>query len=267
MLEKPYLVVSEHTIHMYDFANRQFKLLHNEQGQAAADTVLSFGPERHPWCGSYRGSNILAGQVLLTHTEQGISMFYQACDADRKLRSGQAQVTINEGDPTTMSLDWQWNDGQTTESSTSKWQEIPGEPITRTRSGAYALITKGQGDQREILLCRISDQLPDSQGRWTLPGGGIEFGEHPEQAMQREVFEETGYTVASGNLAAIDSWVVERGSVSFHALGYIYTATVTGGELTVERNGTTDLAAWHLLRQIDDLPTVGLVKKGLAALT
>jgi 8-oxo-dGTP diphosphatase len=35
-------------------------------------------------------------------------------------------------------------------------------------------------------------------GNWTLPGGRVEFGETPEQALKREVKEETGMRIVVG---------------------------------------------------------------------
>lgn len=50
-------------------------------------------------------------------------------------------------------------------------------------------------DQNEILLVKRSfndDFLP---GVWEMPGGGIDFGEEPEDAVVREVKEETGLSI------------------------------------------------------------------------
>lgn len=46
---------------------------------------------------------------------------------------------------------------------------------------------------RILLLQRSSDD-PIGAGTWENAGGNVEYGETPEQAMQREIREETGIT-------------------------------------------------------------------------
>ena len=70
----------------------------------------------------------------------------------------------------------------------------------RQRVAAYAVIVRG-GD---VLLSRLAPYLAETE-RWTLPGGGIDFGEHPDDAVVREVHEETGLDVTIGDRAWIDS--------------------------------------------------------------
>ncbi|WP_299152699.1 NUDIX hydrolase [uncultured Tateyamaria sp.] len=56
------------------------------------------------------------------------------------------------------------------------------------RAGAYAVLHR----RDEVLLTCQLDPDPDIQ----LPGGGIDPGESPLQALHREVFEETGWHIA-----------------------------------------------------------------------
>lgn len=64
----------------------------------------------------------------------------------------------------------------------------PGQRYTQ-RTGVYALLPRGDN---LLLTCQI-EPGPDLQ----LPGGGIDPGESPLAALHREVFEETGWLIAT----------------------------------------------------------------------
>jgi len=140
---------------------------------------------------------------------------------------------------------------------------MPASQNQVTRIAAYGLVT----DADRILLCRISDQLPQHAGSWTLPGGGLEFGEHPASAMEREVQEETGLIVRSAGLAGIDSLVIERDGTSFHSIRILYFTQHLGGDLSNEADGTTDRCDWHCAGDVLALPTVDIVHRALDLLS
>ncbi|WP_125776137.1 NUDIX hydrolase [Antribacter gilvus] len=127
------------------------------------------------------------------------------------------------------------------------------------RVAAYAVITDDAG---RMLLPHWSE---GGRSGWTLPGGGIDPGEDPADAAVREVLEETGYHVELDELLGVDSIVipVERRvfgrSSAMHGIRVVYRAHVVGGELTVERDGSTDDVAWHSPQEVDALDRVELV--------
>jgi 8-oxo-dGTP diphosphatase len=131
-----------------------------------------------------------------------------------------------------------------------------------TRIAAYGLVSRFH----EILLCRISAHLPEHAGYWTLPGGGIDFGEDPADAMVREVQEETGLVVRPTGVAGIDSIVFPDGAPPAHSLRIIYRTELLGGVIRNEVEGSTDLCAWHSIDSVRSLPIVGLVDCGLRLL-
>lgn len=131
----------------------------------------------------------------------------------------------------------------------------------RTRIAAYLVATK----DRHIVLSRIAPGYPGA-GSWTLPGGGVEWGEHPEDALRREVYEEAGFEVDDADYVGIDSRVFDASGNhdALHAIRLIYAAQVDGEPRVTERDGSVDAARWFPVDELDDVPTVELVSIAMA---
>ena len=72
------------------------------------------------------------------------------------------------------------------------------------RLAAYAVCIE---DGRVLLACHVP---PKGESNWTLPGGRVEHGEDPFNAVIREVAEETGCDAVVERLLGVDSRVIPR---------------------------------------------------------
>jgi 8-oxo-dGTP diphosphatase len=133
-----------------------------------------------------------------------------------------------------------------------------GTIVERVRLAAYAWAEEDSA----VLLVRNAP-TERAAGLWTLPGGGLAFGEEPEAGAIREVREETGLDVRMGMLLGVRSAILEPEwlgrSERLQAIGILYRASVVGGELRHEVDESTDRAAWIPLAGLDELPCVPLV--------
>jgi ADP-ribose pyrophosphatase YjhB (NUDIX family) len=101
---------------------------------------------------------------------------------------------------------------------------------------------------------------------WWLPGGGIKFGEAPEDTLFREFKEETGLSVHDPALLGVTSDVRRRdnGDQS-HTVRILFTVSLAGGELRHEIHGTTDHAAWFDLADLATLNVADYAREAIAS--
>jgi 8-oxo-dGTP diphosphatase len=120
------------------------------------------------------------------------------------------------------------------------------DPIRTQRLGAYAVVIDGD----RILLTRISP-VGYPAGAWTLPGGGVDHGESPNDAVVRELYEEAGLHALSTRLVDVhDVHVVgpaqDERYEDYHGVHLLYAVEVdtTQQPQVIDVGGTTDVAAW-----------------------
>jgi len=151
---------------------------------------------------------------------------------------------------------------------------VDARPVERARSGgppkvqrvgAYALVP----DAGRLLLTRYA-----GSGRWSLPGGGIDHGEQPIEAVHREVHEETGLRLGDARLTAVDSvhftgHAPDGALEDFHAVRIVYRGAVpTDAQPAVlEVDGSSDAAAWIPLTDLARYPVTGFVGVALRLLS
>jgi ADP-ribose pyrophosphatase YjhB (NUDIX family) len=121
-------------------------------------------------------------------------------------------------------------------------REVPSVSVAVVRGERVLLVKRGR---------------PPSQGLFAFPGGKVEAGETLEQAVRRELFEETG--LEARDFQPVETIFIE-GAGEGHPVDYrltVFSALYTAGEPAPADDAET--AAFYTLAEMAGMPLAGSV--------
>ncbi|MGC2659273.1 MAG: NUDIX hydrolase [Bryobacteraceae bacterium] len=106
-------------------------------------------------------------------------------------------------------------------------------------------------EQERVLL--VERGRPPLMGEWSLPGGGVEAAERLEDAVVREVLEETGLNVSADSLALVFERIMPDpgGQCEYHYVLIDFYCSVQGGELRPGDDSRS--VAWFAVDSLDSV--------------
>ena len=126
-----------------------------------------------------------------------------------------------------------------------------------------AAIIKAVSEKGETIIFATQRGYGDLKGGWEFPGGKIEEGETPQEALKREIMEELETEITVGEL--IDT--IEYDYPTFHLSMDCFWAEIVSGDLVLKEHEAAKWLTKEELDSVDWLPAdITLIDKIKAAI-
>jgi len=135
---------------------------------------------------------------------------------------------------------------------TPRLNEVKKDKKKELIKNAIAVIVNN--DNKFLLLKRSSEPKQWMPNKWGLVGGGIEKGENPQQAVEREIKEETGLEIDK----FIKRFNIQRNPDSTE---HVFACRYTGDPTDIQLNDENTNYGWYDISEIEFLDTVPNLKE------
>ncbi|MHA1239060.1 MAG: NUDIX hydrolase [Candidatus Odinarchaeia archaeon] len=111
----------------------------------------------------------------------------------------------------------------------------------------------------KVLLVKRRTQ--PKKGAWSIPGGLVKLGETVEEALKREILEETGLRVSVEKIAGVFDYIErdESGRIRYHYVIIDFFCNVSEGKLSPSSDAQE--AKWISLNEIEGLYLTDMTRR------
>ncbi len=113
-----------------------------------------------------------------------------------------------------------------------------------------AAVIKSVNEQGDQVIFATQRGYGDFKGGWEFPGGKIEEGETPKEALLREIKEELNTVISVGNLIE----TIEHDYPTFHLSMDCFWAEITDGNLVLNEHEDAKWLTKEDLNSVEWLP-------------
>lgn len=109
-----------------------------------------------------------------------------------------------------------------------------------------AAVIKAKNENGEPIIFATQRGYGEFKGGWEFPGGKIEDGETPQEALKREIMEELDTEIAVGELIK----TIEYDYPTFHLSMDCFWCEIVKGDLVLKEH---EAVKWLMKEQLDDV--------------
>ena len=109
-----------------------------------------------------------------------------------------------------------------------------------------AAVIKAKNENGEPIIFATQRGYGEFKGGWEFPGGKIEAGETPQEALKREIIEELDTEISVGELIE----TIEYDYPTFHLSMDCFWCEIVKGDLVLKEH---EAAKWLKKEQLDDV--------------
>lgn len=116
-------------------------------------------------------------------------------------------------------------------------------------------------NENKVLIVRRSAAEPFLTGYYELPGGKVDFGDHPEQSLEREFLEEVNLKVVALKPYRIFTFVSDKGNR--HTVEIVYFVKLDDDIKKIKLSEEHDDFRWISVDEVDNYKISDEIKKNI----